>query len=101
MKNAIKLIVLAVVGYAAYEAFDAFRRHRKTSDGPAGALPTGGGSVGVVRARGPLPKHPPMQVAGSVGGAAMTGGGTGVTQRTFDGSGESTATRVGRGVKRK
>ncbi len=89
MSNALKVIVVSVLGYAAYEAIDGYFRHRRSSGGPAGApIPT--------------PKMRPIpEPMGSVGGAAMTGGGEGTTRRTLDQDGESTATRVGRGVVRK
>lgn len=87
MKNAIKLLVLAVIGYAAYEMIEGYLRHRKNVGGPAGR------GVAPIRTSRAMPE--PM---GRVAGAAMTGTGEGVTERTLDQDGESTSTRVGRGV---
>jgi hypothetical protein len=80
MKNAIRLVVLAVLGYVVYEAIEGYFRNRRRSGGP----------VSTVQAS-PRPM-------GRVPGAAMTGPGQGVVERTLDETGESTATRVGRGV---
>ena len=82
MSNALKVIVVAVLGYAVYEAIDGYLRHRTASDAPAGT---------------PRKLRPIPEPLGHVHGAAITGGGEGVTARTATGGSE----RVGRGVVRR
>ena len=86
MSNALKVIVVAVLGYAVYEAIDGYLRHRTASDAPAGTP-----------SAAPRKLRPIPEPLGHVHGAAITGGGEGVTARTATGGSE----RVGRGVVRR
>ncbi len=83
MNRTLQLLAAAVLTYVGYEAVAAYFRHRQTTAGPAGAEPTGA----------------PVRPLGTVGGAAMTGGGTGVSVSSGRDDTLPNATRVGRGVR--
>ncbi len=92
-KSAVGLLVAALLGYLGFELVSAWLRHRELSGGPA--------ARGQTPVLGPTGKIGADKIAptGSVGGAAMTGGGKGKAADTGGEDGLSNATRVGRGVR--
>ena len=106
MRNAIRIIVAAVVGYVGFELVGGYLRHRQTSGGPAarGETPVPAATTSPVRpaTQSKSERAAAIEPTGHVGGAAMTGGGEGVrAEYGADDDGAGTATRVGRGVVKK
>ena len=89
MKKLLEAVALALAGYIVYELVSRYLGEKEASQHPA------------ARQWSTAPARPAPANLGTVRGAAITGGGGGVTASTAGSDGSTLSERVGRGVVRR